>query len=137
MANLGNEICDEVAQMCQDRHIKDIMGFQHDWNKEVIAQFYATIYFGHDSENSNERTIYWITEGHHYQCSYTSFCRYLRLDDQDVNRPKLHYDLPLSADQVRFMYPRDRVVLSPVNLWAESKLGLKQKIKKACKSAPA
>ena len=24
-----------------------------------------------------------------------------------------------------------------VNLWAESKLGLKQKIKKACKSAPA
>ena len=23
MANLGNEICDEVAQMCQDRHIKD------------------------------------------------------------------------------------------------------------------
>ena len=27
MANLGNEICDEVAQMCQDRHIKDIMGF--------------------------------------------------------------------------------------------------------------
>jgi hypothetical protein len=25
-----------------------IMGFQHDWNKEVIAQFYATVYFGHD-----------------------------------------------------------------------------------------
>ena len=24
-----------------------------------------------------------------------------------------------------------------VNLWAESKLGLKQKVKKACKSAPA
>ena len=47
MANLGNEICDEVAQMCQDRHIKDIMGFQHDWNKEMIAQFYATVYFGH------------------------------------------------------------------------------------------
>ena len=75
MANLGNEICDEVAQMCQDRHIKDIMGFQHDWNKEVIAQFYATVYFGHDPENGNERTIYWMTEGHHYQCSYTSFCR--------------------------------------------------------------
>ena len=41
MANLRNEICDEVAQMCQDKHIKDIMGFQHDWNKELIAQFYA------------------------------------------------------------------------------------------------
>jgi len=109
MANLGHEICDEVAQMCEDRHIKDIMGFQHDWNKEVIAQFYATVYFGHDPENGNKRTIYWMTEGHHYQCSYTSVCRYLRLDDQDVNRPMLHYDLPLSADQVRFMYPRDRI----------------------------
>ena len=58
MANLGNEICDEVAQMCQDRHIKDIMEFQHDWNKEVIAQFYATVYFGHDPENGKERTFY-------------------------------------------------------------------------------
>ena len=58
MANLGHEICNEVAQMCEDRHIKDIMGFQHDWNKEVIAQFYATVYFGHDPENGNERTIY-------------------------------------------------------------------------------
>ena len=27
MANLGHEICNEVAQMCEDRHIKDIMGF--------------------------------------------------------------------------------------------------------------
>ena len=43
MANLQNEICDDVARMCEDRHIKDIMGFQHDWNKEVIAQFYATV----------------------------------------------------------------------------------------------
>ena len=57
MANLNNEICDEVAQMCQDRHIKDIMGFQHNWNKEVIAQFYATVYFGHDAQNNNERII--------------------------------------------------------------------------------
>ena len=80
MANLQNEIINELAQMCQDRHINDIMGFQHDWNKEVIAQFYATVYFGHDAQNDNERTIYYITEGQRYQCSYTSFCRYLRLD---------------------------------------------------------
>ena len=78
MANLGHEICDEVAQMCENRHIKDIMGFQHDWNKEVISQFYATVYFGHDPENGNKRTIYWMTEGHHYQCSYTSFCQLIR-----------------------------------------------------------
>ena len=63
MANLQNEIINELAQMCQDRHINDIMGFQHDWNKEVNAQFYATSYFGHDAQNDNERTIYWMTEG--------------------------------------------------------------------------
>ena len=50
-----------------------------------------------------------MTEGQRYQCSYTSFYRYLRLDAQDVDRPKIHYDLPLAADQVTFMYPRDRV----------------------------
>ncbi|XP_039797537.1 phosphopantothenoylcysteine decarboxylase subunit SIS2-like [Panicum virgatum] len=47
-----------VTPAIQDRHIKDIMGFQHDWNKELIAQFYATVYFGHDAQNDNERTIY-------------------------------------------------------------------------------
>ena len=32
---------------------------------------------------------------------------------------------------------RGACVIARVNLWAESKMGLKQKIKKACKSAPA
>ena len=72
MANLQNEICDEVARMCEDRHIKDIMGFQHDWNLEVIAQFYMIVYFGHDAHNDNERIIYWMTEGHRYQSTLPS-----------------------------------------------------------------
>ena len=32
---------------------------------------------------------------------------------------------------------RGACVIARVDLWAESKLGLKQKVKKACKSAPA
>ena len=75
----------------------------------MIAKFYAIVYFGHDAHNDNERIIYWMTEGHRYQCSYTSFCRYLGLDAEDVDRPKIHYDPPQAADQVTFMYPRDRV----------------------------
>jgi hypothetical protein len=75
------------------------------WGSSMIG----TVYFGHDPQNDNERTIYWMTKGQRYQCSFPTSCRYLGLDAEDVDRSKIHFDTPLSADQVTFMYPRDRV----------------------------
>ena len=44
MANQNDPIFDQVIAACERTHIKRLMGFKFDWNKEIIAQFYATLY---------------------------------------------------------------------------------------------
>jgi hypothetical protein len=44
MERKNNPIFDEVIQACEEKGIKVLMGFKQHWNKELIAQFYATIY---------------------------------------------------------------------------------------------
>jgi hypothetical protein len=46
MVRKRNEIFRQVLDACEDKGIKGLMGFKQDWNKEIIAQFYATVYFG-------------------------------------------------------------------------------------------
>jgi hypothetical protein len=37
-------IFDEVVAACTAKHLRDVMSFQKNWNNEIIAQFYATLY---------------------------------------------------------------------------------------------
>jgi nucleoside diphosphate kinase len=36
-----------VIQACEEKGLKILMGFKQHWNKELIAQFYAMVYFGY------------------------------------------------------------------------------------------
>jgi hypothetical protein len=47
MERKNNHIFDEVIQDFEAKGIKVLMGFKQHWNKELIAQFYATVYFGY------------------------------------------------------------------------------------------
>ena len=60
---------------------------EDEWNKEVIAEFYATIYFGYIED---ERAIFWMTKGSYYKAKFTQFIWVLGLDRDDANRPKIH-----------------------------------------------
>ena len=42
MVRKNNVIFNEVMAACADKRIKVLMGFKHNWNKEIIAQFFAT-----------------------------------------------------------------------------------------------
>jgi len=88
---------------CENKHIKELMGFQKDWNKEVIAQFYATVHFGHLRD---DRAMLWMTEGKYYRVTFTQFIHVLGLDRHDANRPKIHNQPVLPNEEVKFMYPR-------------------------------
>jgi hypothetical protein len=37
-------IFDDVMAACRAKHLRDAMSFQKNWNNEIIAQFYATLY---------------------------------------------------------------------------------------------
>jgi hypothetical protein len=57
-----------VIEVVTTHEMKDIMAFQYDRNREILAQFHAT--FFHDVPND---TIHWMTEGVHYKVDFTSF----------------------------------------------------------------
>ncbi|KAL6843727.1 hypothetical protein ACP4OV_026298 [Aristida adscensionis] len=68
--------------MCEKRNLKGIMGFKHDWNEEVIAQFYSTL---------------WV------DMTYTQFAGILGFDSSDLRKHKIHNDL-LNDSEMAFMY---------------------------------
>lgn len=92
-----------IIDACESKHVKDLMGFQKDWNKELIAQFYATVHFGY---LKNERAMFWMTEGNYYRVTFAQFVRVLGLDRHDANRPKIHNQVALPNEEMNFMYPR-------------------------------
>jgi hypothetical protein len=60
MERKNNHIFDEVIQACEAKGIKVFMGFKQHWNKELIAQFYAIIYFGYvlNEDGQSEGTCF-------------------------------------------------------------------------------
>jgi len=80
------------------------MGFKHSWNREIIAQFFATIYFGYVA---NERAMIWMTEGEKYHITYPTFASMFKVGDDDAH-PKLHDKGVLELSKMHFMYPKNK-----------------------------
>ena len=104
MARKNNAIFNEVMAECANKRIKALMGFKHSWNKEIIAQFYATVFFGH---HDGERTMFWMTEEEKYQIFFPDFISLFRLGNADAELPKLHDVGVLETKVMHFMYPRN------------------------------
>ena len=103
MKKANDPLFQEIISACESKHVKELMGFQKDWNKEVIAQFYATMHFGYLRD---DRAMFWMTEGNYYRVTFAQFIRVLGLDRHDANRPKIHNLLVLPNEEIKFMYPR-------------------------------
>jgi hypothetical protein len=44
-----------VIIACAAKHLREILAFKKDWNNEVIAHFYATVYF---EEHGDRRKLH-------------------------------------------------------------------------------
>jgi hypothetical protein len=44
MEEQDDPIFNQIVATCTNLHMKEIMGFKFDWNKEAITQFFATLY---------------------------------------------------------------------------------------------
>jgi hypothetical protein len=53
--------------------IKGFMRFNHGWNKEVILQFYATLYITGEIGNTSTWTLEWMTGRERIKCSADHF----------------------------------------------------------------
>ena len=58
----------------------------YDWSVEVIAQFYATLHFDHEENQTMQRII----EGEGYQIKYRTFGRLFGFDIRDSSKTKIH-----------------------------------------------
>jgi hypothetical protein len=108
MERKNNPIFDEVIHACEAKGIKALMGFKQHWNKELIAQFYVTVYFGYvpKEDGRSDRAMFWMTEGGSHHLSFSNFLTLFRLPDDGFAR-FLHDEGPLEAKRMAFVYPRN------------------------------
>jgi hypothetical protein len=67
MEGKSDIIFNEVVAACRAKHLREFMTFQKNWNNEIIAQFFATLYV---EERGDTRKLHWMTEGRQYKISY-------------------------------------------------------------------
>lgn len=92
-----------MINACAEKRIKHLLGFRQHWNKEIIAQFYATVFFGYQG---SERAMFWMTEGAQHSITYSGFASLLKLGDDDIHYEKLHDANVFESRVLHFMYPR-------------------------------
>jgi hypothetical protein len=43
--------------------LASVFAFEHPWNREIILQFYETLYISGDASDSSKWIMEWMTEG--------------------------------------------------------------------------
>jgi hypothetical protein len=61
MKNIG--CFNEVLQDIKDFSLMHVFAYQHPWNREIILQFYATLYISGDESDSTKWIMEWMTKG--------------------------------------------------------------------------
>jgi hypothetical protein len=105
MEGKNDETFDEVVATCKAKHLRDIMAFRKNWNNEIIAQFYATLYV---EERGGHKKIHWMIEGRRYEITYEQFARLFGFGRGDANHNKIHFALHLDVSKLRFVYPSNK-----------------------------
>jgi hypothetical protein len=105
MESKHDPIFDSVTTACTAKHLREILAFKKKWNNEVIAQFYATVYF---EDHGDTRKLHCMTESQWYEVSYAQFARLVGFGKKDASRPRIHLALKLEARKIKFVYPRSK-----------------------------
>jgi hypothetical protein len=89
-------IFDEVVAACRAKHLRDAKSFQKNWNNEIIAKFYATLYV---EEQGDTRKFHWMTREGGMRSHLSSLLGSLDLDGmmQFVSRFTLHPTLTVGG----------------------------------------
>jgi hypothetical protein len=105
MENKHDLIFNDVVAACRAKHLRDLMTFKKNWNNEVIAQFFTTLYV---EENGDTSKLHWMMKGQWFEVSYVHFARLLGFKRKDDSRIKIHMPLKLDASKIKFMYSRSK-----------------------------
>jgi hypothetical protein len=101
----------EAQEICEEQGRVPLMTFTHDYSKEVICQFYATVVF---PEDENEvRLLKWMTKEHVMEVTWEEFTAGLgyQLPNKYSNFFRSHLQhKPMSKDKMVNLYIPGRVL---------------------------
>jgi hypothetical protein len=108
----NDPVIDSVIANCDLMGIRSFMTLQQNWCNEIIAQFYATVYF------DRYRAMHWMTQGSWYSVSYQQLAEIwgFRLRSL-LNLHDLHnLQIPVNTELLPLYTPNDpNVVLGKVD----------------------
>jgi hypothetical protein len=101
MANKKHTIFNQIKATCDELEMTKMLSFKYDWNKEIICQFYATLYF-----DANAQKLVWMSAGQKYGITISGSARLLGLEHQLEMPPeaRIHTFGVLKLDEMQFMY---------------------------------
>src|SRR4051812_18145770 len=65
----------EALDLCEQFGISNIISFNKDFDAELLAQFYATVYF----TTREDRSIAWMCHDERMSCTWESFMKALNI----------------------------------------------------------
>jgi hypothetical protein len=74
--------------------ITDLLQFGHNWNQEIIYEFYSTLFY-----DKKEKIFMWMTNGRRFHVKLAQFAQILGLSSQ--------LDIPKKVHSGRVMMPRE------------------------------
>jgi hypothetical protein len=87
-----------ILEACDLHGITNLLQFRHNWNHEVIAEFYSTLFF-----DKKERIFMWMTSGKRFIVKLTKFIQILGLSSQlDISK-KLHSRRVMTSREMTFL----------------------------------
>jgi hypothetical protein len=85
-----------------------LLQFRHNWNQEVITEFYSTLFF-----DKKERIFMWMTNGRIFNVKLSQFAQILELSSQLDIPKKLHSEWVMMPWEMTHMYIPDNDLQTP------------------------
>jgi hypothetical protein len=98
MRNKKDMHFNKVLESCDLLEITELLQFRHNWNQEVICEFYSTLFY-----DKKERVFMWMTNGRRFHVQLSYFAQILGLSS--------HLDIPKKLHSGRVMMPREMTPL--------------------------
>jgi hypothetical protein len=102
MRNKKDMHFNRILEACDLHGITDLLQFRHNWNQEIISEFYSTLFY-----DKKERIFMWMTNDRMFHVKLAQFAQILRLSSQLDIPKKLHSGRVMMPREMTPMYVQD------------------------------
>lgn len=89
---MGDKNMTKALKTCEAQKVKNIMTMRYDWNNEVIAEFYSTLWVKRVDEESDgygHPVMYFYLDDIWHKVSYRRFAHILGFSSADISGEKI------------------------------------------------